>query len=79
MSDIVIPPELVDAQRRAEEAFRAVGAWAEGAPDTLADRWAAVYQEADAAHALRAPLVAAHGSWAVSQALGLAMRQDDNE
>jgi hypothetical protein len=76
MSDVMIPAELVAARQRAGEAFDAVGAWTEDAPDTLEDRWAAVHRAADAAHAMRAPLVAEHGSWAVTAALGRAMRQD---
>ena len=36
--DVVIPPDLVAAQQRAHEAFRAVGAWTEEAPDTLPKR-----------------------------------------
>jgi hypothetical protein len=79
MSDIEIPAELVQAQREAEAARQAVGAWTEADGDTLADRWAAASAAAEKAHALRAALVAEHGSFAVTYALGLAVQEEPAE
>ncbi|MGD9482895.1 hypothetical protein WDH52_06470 [Streptomyces sp. TRM70308] len=68
--DVVIPRELVVAQRCVHEALSAVGAWTEATPGTLEDLWARVSEAAEATHALCQPLIARHSFWAVTQALG---------
>lgn len=71
MSDVVIPAELVEAQRAVDAAFAAVG--------TREGTWADVHEAAEVAHALRAPLVEEHGSWAVTEALSTALHAGDDE
>lgn len=67
MSDLVIPDELVDAVRRAEAARQAVAT----------DGWPPAIKAAEEARALRAPLEAEHGGWAVMQAIGKRLREGD--
>jgi hypothetical protein len=69
MSDVVIPDELVDAVRKAEAARRAVPT----------DGWAPAIKAAEEARALRAPLEAEHGGWAVMQAIGKRLHEDDEK
>jgi hypothetical protein len=67
MSDVEVPDELVDAVRRAEAARQAVPT----------DGWAPAIQAAEEARALRAPLEAEHGGWAVMAAIGKRLHEGD--
>jgi hypothetical protein len=67
MSDVEIPDELVAAVRRAEVARQAVPT----------DGWEPAIKAAEEARALRAPLEAEHGGWAVMAAIGKKLHADD--
>ncbi|MEU8886709.1 hypothetical protein [Streptomyces sp. NPDC048442] len=73
--DVMVPDEMVAAQLEVEDTLAAVRAWTDSGADTSADRWSAAQGAAARAHELRAPLIAKHGSYTFTAALGRAMQE----